>query len=124
MNTINPLITSNPFFSFSSGYSKRTRPPPKITPEIVEQRALLEKRWSRYRMQEKLQDYRQIDNVLMAQEKALRELRFESKELYEAAIQPDLDLLPFHVEGPTATPPIENYDSPDGEYANVTKKWV
>ncbi len=74
-------------------------------------------------MQEKLRDYQQIDNVLNAQEKALQELRFESKELYEAAIQPDLNLVPFHVEGPTATPPIDKYESPDGDYTNISKKW-
>lgn len=74
-------------------------------------------------MQQKLQDYQQIDRMLMAQQKALQELRFESNDLYEEAIQPDSNLVPFHVEGPTATPPIDKYESPDGEYANVSKKW-
>ncbi|XP_037026372.1 39S ribosomal protein L40, mitochondrial [Bradysia coprophila] len=102
---------------------KRTRPPPKLTPEILEQRALLEKRWNLYRMQEKQRDYQQIDKLLNAQEKALQELRFESVALYEQAIQPDTNLVPFHAEGPTATPPIDKYDSPDGEYTNISKKW-
>lgn len=99
------------------------RPPPNLTPEVIEQRALLEKSWARYKMQNKLQVYQQIDKVLLAQQKALQELRFESIELYEEAIQPDLNLLPFHGEGPTATPPIDKYESPDGDYVNVSKKW-
>lgn len=74
-------------------------------------------------MEEKLKDYQQIDQMLNAQQKALQELRFESVALYEQAIQPDMNLVPFHVEGPTATPPINKYDSPDGEYTNVSKKW-
>jgi large subunit ribosomal protein L40 len=31
--------------------------------------------------------------------------------------------LPFTVRGPVKTPPIKGYDSPDGEYTNVSKKW-
>lgn len=89
----------------------------------MEERALLEKNWNRYRMQEKLRDFQQIDKMLNAQQKALQELRFESEELYQAAIQLDTNLVPFHVEGPTATPPIDKYDSPDGEYTNISKKW-
>lgn len=61
--------------------------------------------------------------MVIAQEKALQELRFESVELYEQAIQPDLNLVPFHAEGPVATPPIDKYESPDGDYTNISKKW-
>lgn len=74
-------------------------------------------------MQEKQRDYQKINIMLNAQEKALRELRLESEELYQAAIQLDSNLVPFHAEGPVATPPIQNYDSPDGEYTNISKKW-
>lgn len=84
---------------------------------------MLEKRWSRYKAQQKLHEYQQIDKILNAQEKALQELRFESPELYEAAIQHDTNLLPFHADGPTATPPIDKYESPDGDYTNISKKW-
>jgi predicted membrane-bound dolichyl-phosphate-mannose-protein mannosyltransferase len=31
--------------------------------------------------------------------------------------------LPFTVRGPVKTPPIKGYDSPDGEYSDVSKKW-
>ncbi|KAJ8928954.1 hypothetical protein NQ314_018406 [Rhamnusium bicolor] len=35
----------------------------------------------------------------------------------------DFHLIPFKSEGPVETPPIENYDSPDGEYLDVSRKW-
>jgi len=31
--------------------------------------------------------------------------------------------LPFTVCGPVQTPPIKGYDSPDGEYVDISKKW-
>lgn len=100
---------------------KRTRTLAKISPEIIEQRALLEKNWARYKMQEKLKEFQQVDKLLLAQQKALQELRYESEDLYQQAIQPDEQLLPIKVVGPVSTPPIKNYDSPDGEYINTTK---
>lgn len=74
-------------------------------------------------MQQKLNEYRIVDNLLLSQQKALQELRLESEELYQEAIQPDVQLLPFTAQGPVATPSIEKYDSPDGEYLNISKKW-
>lgn len=93
--------------------------------DVLEQRALLEKRWARYKQQDKLEQYQQLDRLLTAQEKSLLELRFESVELYEQAIQPDFGLLPFVADGPTATPAPTNvsYESPDGDYQDVSKKW-
>lgn len=35
----------------------------------------------------------------------------------------DLGLLPYTAKGPSKTPAIENYDSPDGEYINLTRKY-
>lgn len=49
---------------------------------------------------------------MRSQEKALDELRAESEELYQAAIQPDELLLPITIKGPAYTPPIKNYDVP------------
>lgn len=37
--------------------------------------------------------------------------------------QPDPQLIPFTAKGPVETPVIENYDSPDGEYLDISKKW-
>lgn len=91
----------------------------------MEQRALLEKTWARHKQQEKLEQYQQLDRLLGAQEKALLELRFESEALYAEAIQPDFGLLPFVCDGPVATPPAQpaTYESPDGEYVDISKKW-
>lgn len=62
--------------------------------------------------------------MLGAQEKALLELRFESEALYAEAIQPDGGLLPFVCDGPVATPAQTGaYESPDGEYQDISKKW-
>ncbi|XP_055533047.1 39S ribosomal protein L40, mitochondrial [Wyeomyia smithii] len=102
---------------------KRKRTGLKVSTEEQEQRILLEKQWAKYKMQEKLADYQAIDRVLAAQTKALNELRLESEELYQQAIQPDQALLPLKVEGPVSTPPLTGYEMPDGEYIDVSKKW-
>jgi large subunit ribosomal protein L40 len=84
---------------------------------------VLQKQWSKFRMEDKLMDFQLIDKLAMAQNKALQELKLESEELYLEAIQVDINLLPFYVKGPVSTPPIENYESPDGEYIDISKKW-
>lgn len=104
-------------------FSQRTRTVENVTEAVLEQRALLEKRWARHKMHEKLEHYQIVDKLLLSQQKALQELRYESEELYQQAIQPDMELVPFKAVGPVSTPPIENYDMPDGEYLNVSKKW-
>lgn len=68
-------------------------------------------------------DFQIIDRLVQAQNKALAELRSESEELYQAAIEVDPKLLPVAVKGPVATPPIKNYDSPDGDYVHQSMKW-
>ncbi|XP_058117648.1 large ribosomal subunit protein mL40-like [Anopheles ziemanni] len=102
---------------------KRRRAKPSLTPELIEGRALLEKQWAKFKMQEKLADYQLFDRIMAAQTKALNELKLESEGLYQQAIQPDPALVPFGAEGPVATPPIKNYEQPDGEYIDVSKKW-
>uniref|UniRef100_A0A182PLM9 Large ribosomal subunit protein mL40 n=1 Tax=Anopheles epiroticus TaxID=199890 RepID=A0A182PLM9_9DIPT len=103
--------------------SKRKRAVPKPTAELIETRALLEKQWAKHKMQEKLADYQLYDRIVAAQTKALNELKLESEELYQLAIQPDPTLLPFTAQGPVATPPIKDYEQPDGEYIDVSRKW-
>nr|XP_019552216.2 LOW QUALITY PROTEIN: 39S ribosomal protein L40, mitochondrial [Aedes albopictus] len=102
---------------------QRKRTGVKVSPEVLESRVLLEKQWAKYRMEQKLQDYQLIDRVLAAQTKALNELRLESEELYQKAVQVDAGLVPFKAVGPVATPPIEGYEMPDGEYLDVSKKF-
>lgn len=50
--------------------------------------------------------------MMHAQEKALDELKIESEELYQAAIQIDPNLVAIKLIGPVVTPAIEKYDSP------------
>lgn len=53
----------------------------------MESRALLFKDWSRYRGVDRMKDVQIIDMVMTSQLKALEELRLESEELYQAAIE-------------------------------------
>lgn len=70
-----------------------------------------------------MKTFHNIDRLVQAQTKALDELRLESEELYQAAVQPDANMLPFKAKMVVATPPITDYDSPDGEYVDISKKW-
>lgn len=79
------------------------------------------KQWAKYRNQEMLNDYQAVDRMISAQKKALEELKFESAELYEAAIQPDAGMIPMVITGPVSTPPIKDYSFVDGDYINTTK---
>lgn len=94
---------------------------PQLSEQQQEYRALLLKKWSKYRNEETLKDFKILDRMVNAQKKALDELRFESEELYQHAIQHDLDMVPIEIEGPVSTPKIQNYVFIDGDYINVTK---
>lgn len=109
-------------FEFSF-FRMRARPISVIPEQELEKRALLDKKWACYRHEENLKDFKILDKMVHAQTKALQELRFESEELYQQAIQPDIDMVPFTAKGPMKTPPIENYDYVDGDYNDVTKKY-
>ncbi|KYN18461.1 PREDICTED: 39S ribosomal protein L40, mitochondrial [Trachymyrmex cornetzi] len=100
---------------------QRLRKLPPISEEEMESRILLQKDWNRYKSQLHLANIQAIDSVFYSQQNALDELRAESEDLYQEAIQLDLGLLPYTAKGPLKTPPIENYDSPDGEYTNTTR---
>ncbi|XP_044265787.1 39S ribosomal protein L40, mitochondrial [Tribolium madens] len=94
-----------------------------LSEDELEQRQVLEKQWATYKKKQHLADVQMLDRILFAQQKALDELRKESEELYQEAMQIDFRLLPFKREGPLETPTIDNYESPDGDYADVSKKW-
>ncbi|XP_049878004.1 39S ribosomal protein L40, mitochondrial [Pectinophora gossypiella] len=102
---------------------KRRRPTPKLTQEALDARALLQKDWARYKREEYVASVNQIDRIMAAQRRALDKLYEESEDLYNEAIMPDMQLIPYSISGPVATPPIKGYDSPDGEYVDVSKKW-
>lgn len=102
-------------------YRIRSRNLPPVPQAEQERRDLLLKSWAAYKAQENLKDLKILDKLMLSQEKALDELRFESPELYEQAIMPDIDMVPYVVKGPVNTPPIKNYTYVDGDYVNTTK---
>lgn len=93
-------------------YRSRRRVIEPISFEESERRALLQKEWARFRGLERRNDNETITRMMYAQQKAIDELRFESEELYEAAVQVDPNLVPIKLTGPVVTPAIENYDPP------------
>ncbi|XP_022817740.1 39S ribosomal protein L40, mitochondrial [Spodoptera litura] len=104
-------------------FSKRKRPQPKLSAEVIEARALLQKDWARYKKEEYMANVAQVDRIMGAQRRALEKLLEESEDLYNEAIMPDLQLIPYEVSGTVATPAIKDYATPDGEYFDVSKKW-
>lgn len=68
-------------------FRERIREVAVITPEVEEERSLLYKDWTRYKNKQHVNDIQMIDRLIFAQQKALDELRQESEELYQAAIQ-------------------------------------
>jgi large subunit ribosomal protein L40 len=68
-------------------FRQRSRKLPPLNPEQQEERALLMKEWARYKHAERLRDLQLVDKVMNSQQKALDELRAESEELYQEAIQ-------------------------------------
>lgn len=108
------------FFLF---YRQRIRKKQNLSPEILEERILLTKEWSRYKSRQHIQDMQMIETITLSQQKALDELRIVSEDLYQAAIQPDLNLIPYVTKGPVHTIAIPNYIMPDGDYIDVTRKF-
>ncbi|XP_046627080.1 39S ribosomal protein L40, mitochondrial [Neodiprion virginianus] len=102
---------------------ERMRHLPPISDETTDERELLKKAWSLYKLRQHYRLMRMVDRVLGSHQKALDELKMESEELYLEAIQVDLNLVPYSSRGPVSTPPIKNYPSPDGEYQDISKTW-
>lgn len=84
----------------------------ELSEEQLESRDSLQKEWARYQKMQKNELQNVCLQLLRSQERALIELRQESEELYQAAIQPDDLMLPMEVKGPVYTAPIKNYESP------------
>lgn len=111
------------FFHIIFTFRIRSRNLPAISAEEVERRVLLNKKWAIFKHKESLNDFKLLDKLVNAQNKALEELKFESEELYQEAIQVDQNLINFKAIGPVHSPPIKNYESPDGDYSDISKKW-
>ncbi|XP_078581830.1 large ribosomal subunit protein mL40-like [Branchiostoma floridae x Branchiostoma japonicum] len=98
----------------------RERPAVRVSAEEQERRAALEKEWARFRRQQHVAEEAAISAMVTSQQRALQELRAESEELFQQAVQVDPLLIPYQSVGPTETPPITAYDPPDGKYVDLT----
>uniref|UniRef100_A0A914Z122 Large ribosomal subunit protein mL40 n=1 Tax=Panagrolaimus superbus TaxID=310955 RepID=A0A914Z122_9BILA len=103
---------------------ERIREMPVISEEKAEERALILKEYTKFAHQQRLADEKWLKESIKRQDAALKELKRVSPDLYNSAIQFDQNLLPFHFKGPSLTPPIKGYVSPDGEYVDTTKSWT
>ncbi|KAK7073295.1 39S ribosomal protein L40, mitochondrial [Halocaridina rubra] len=101
----------------------RTRTNPSVTEEEEILQLRLLKQWSIYKKQQCIAETYMMDCMQTSTNRALEELRKESEELWLEAIQLDPMLIPYRAKGPDDTPPIKDYDAPDGEYKDETKKW-
>ncbi|KAL7986832.1 hypothetical protein Chor_013115 [Crotalus horridus] len=84
-------------------------------------RAKIFKRWAAYKHRENKAEMDTIKTLVAAQEQALRELRLESEELYQAAILRDNLLFPFDRPEPLHTPPQAKYEAPEGKCNDLTR---
>ncbi|NXJ67447.1 RM40 protein, partial [Rostratula benghalensis] len=107
---------------YSDSTRVRNLPPP--SPEEAERRVLLLKRWCLFKQNQDKAEKAALQALRGAQEEALRELRLESEELYQAALCRDPGLFPFQREGPDYTPPLPGYDPPEGKCVDVTKVYT
>ncbi|XP_066466124.1 large ribosomal subunit protein mL40 [Tiliqua scincoides] len=102
----------------------RVRVASPISFEESERRALLLKRWAVYKLNQHKEEMKAIESLQAAQEEALKELRLESEELYQAAIRRDDGLFPFERQEPMYTPPVPNYEAPEGKCNDITKVYT
>ncbi|KHJ76674.1 hypothetical protein OESDEN_23706, partial [Oesophagostomum dentatum] len=96
--------------------------------------------YSRSRNELQRKDDEWVRKAVRAQQKALHELKLIDPELYEKlprmviwtkrflntdkAVTPAASSLPLVVHGPGLTPPVEDYQSPDGDYLDTTRSWT
>ncbi|XP_057599754.1 39S ribosomal protein L40, mitochondrial isoform X1 [Hippopotamus amphibius kiboko] len=102
----------------------RERPPVELPFEESERRALLLKKWSLYKQREHEMERGTIGALLEAQREALQELKLTAPELHAEATKRDPSLFPFERQGPDYTPPIANYQPPEGRYHDITKVYT
>ncbi|XP_070806646.1 large ribosomal subunit protein mL40 isoform X1 [Pituophis catenifer annectens] len=109
-------------FRFMDEKRVRELTPPSL--EESEKRAKLLKQWAAYKQRQDKAEMDTIKTLVAAQEQALRELRLESEELYQAAILRDDGLFPFDREEPLHTPPQAMYEAPEGKCNDLTKTYT
>ncbi|KAK7136377.1 hypothetical protein R3I94_014887 [Phoxinus phoxinus] len=119
------MIPIEDFIKSAKGFDEtRVREAPDLCFEESERRALLLKEWSRFKRSQHQTEMHEIQEALEAQRQALEELKLESEELYKAAVSPDTDIFPFQHDGPCYTPPLTNYEAPEGKYNDITRVYT
>uniref|UniRef100_A0AC35F0I0 Large ribosomal subunit protein mL40 n=1 Tax=Panagrolaimus sp. PS1159 TaxID=55785 RepID=A0AC35F0I0_9BILA len=103
---------------------ERIREKPIISEEKVDERALILKEYTKFCQKQRHADDKWLKESIKRQDAALKELKRLSPQLYDAAIQLDQNLLPLQIKGPSLTPPLKGYVSPDGEYIDTSKTWT
>lgn len=102
----------------------RRREPDPINEEEEMKRIVILKEYARSRVVLANENVRWIKDATRRQFRALEALKMVSPELYKSAVSNEHCGLPSIIEGPSLTPPIEGYKSPDGDYKDITKQWV
>ncbi|KAH7951599.1 hypothetical protein HPB52_010781 [Rhipicephalus sanguineus] len=92
----------------------RHRALPVLDHETCQLREAMQRAWSIYCMRKHQNEAAMLERIVSTQEKALEMLKEASEDLYSAAIQ---------FKAIVSTPPIKNYEPPDGKYVDTTKKW-
>ena len=91
----------------------RKREKATISVEEREQRFLLVKEWSRYKMEQHKQELQHLQNMMKSRYRALSELKKVSLPLYNQALELNPDLFPYECPVVTYTPPLPTYTPPD-----------
>lgn len=73
--------------NFNEPFSVRKRPPVELTPEETTRRLMLNRDWAKYKHRQHQQEVTFISRALKSQEEALQQLKAESEELYEKALE-------------------------------------
>ena len=121
---LKPLDEMEGLAELANEKNKRLRHLTPLSAEEVRNRTLLEREWGKYRKDEWQKDLQIIKSIMLSQEKALKELKAASRDLYNKAVEFNDQYLPYNAVGPLYTPPIPDYYSPDGEYTETTVKYV
>ncbi|KAK5971934.1 Mitochondrial Ribosomal Protein Large [Trichostrongylus colubriformis] len=103
---------------------ERYREPTVLTEEQIDERAVSLKQYASSRNELQKKDDAWVRDALRAQRKALQELKRIDPVLYEKAVEPVASPLLVVVQGPGLTPPIADYQSPDGDYIDTTRSWT
>lgn len=118
---LKPIEENEPDRALLKEVNLRKRPDAKLTKDQNDEEYFLKKEWATYILNQRQTQLEQIKRALKSQEEALKELKRDSPQLYNAAIQLDAELVPYVREGPVHTMPVAQYEAPEGDFLDVTK---